>query len=314
MLSALAAMPPMAIASSVRLPSQAGQRVDEGVGQRGALRRDEGGGRRPHRLQQHAGHEDPERRPQRHLPPRGVPRQVAGVVRGVRGPARRVAERRPHRQQERAVEGVRAVGGRGVRLGQDDHRGHQEDHRQHGEGVALRRVDEVVAEVGDGDLQDHHDEQAQQQRPVQQGVEGVGGADAVDREPSDARGEGVEPGRQRVAVEAEGGASGHHLRHAEPRTAQPQEGVRDRSQTGAEHHGRHGRPEAEAEDADRQHADEDGGELHVGTGPGPQQLQRAAVPSVRRHRLRTGRLDGEDVVAVGDDLVGGRLGEGDGTG
>jgi len=62
--------------------------------------------------------------------------------------------------------------------------------------------------------------------------------------------------------------------------------------------GERGLPETEAESRDREDADEDRGELHVRRGPGPEQLDRPAVPFVERNELRPAGLDLEDLGAV----------------
>src|SRR5207245_5716820 len=66
----------------------------------------------------------------------------------------------------------------------------------------------------------------------------------------------------------------------------------------AEDEGERGFPETEAESRDREHADEDRGELHIRRGPGPEQLKRPAVPFAERNEFRPAGLDLEDLGAV----------------
>ena len=49
---------------------------------------------------------------------------------------------------------------------------------------------------------------------------------------------------------------------------------------------------------DAEEADEDRRELHVRRGPGPEELERAAVPLAERDELRSAGLYGDDLVAV----------------
>jgi len=60
-----------------------------------------------------------------------------------------------------------------------------------------------------------------------------------------------------------------------------------------------GLPERQAEDLDREHADEDRGELEVGRHPGPEQVERPAVPFPGRDVLGAPWFDLGDLAAVG---------------
>src|SRR6202000_4186 len=103
-------------------------------------------------------------------------------------------------------------------------------------------------------------------------------ADAVDGEPADTGHDRVDAGRKDVAEEAERAATDHHLRkpglrhpgREDPRGARPERRT--------EHDGPERLPEGEAEIEGPQDAHRYRGELHVGRGPGPQQLQRTTVP------------------------------------
>ena len=222
--------------------------------------------------------------------------EVAGVVRRVRVPADRVAERGAERQQERA--GNRVVGGAGVGLAQDDAARDQEDDGENGEGVPLEDVYQVVAEEGDHDLHGHDDEQAEHLRQVGQHVQRQRAADAVHREPADPGRDRVQPGGQRVAPVTEPQPAQHHLRYSVLGSAPRQDALGDAADRAAQNEGQRRLPEAEAEPRDREHADEDRGELHVRRGPGPEELQRLAVPFVQRDELRAARLDRHDLRAV----------------
>ena len=131
-------------------------------------------------------------------------------------------------------------------------------------------------------------------------VERERAADAVDREPADAGDDRVEPGRQGVAEVAERDPGQDHLRYAGPRargrrappwvrlpSAVPSTMARIAIGRTT------GRRSSTA-----MHADEDGGELHVGRDPGQEQLDRVAVPLGQRDELGAAGLDGDDRVAV----------------
>ena len=233
-------------------------RVAEGGAHAGDRGRGGAGG-----LQDRAGQEQPKTGPERDRLPAGVGREVAGVVGGVGVPADRVAERRAGREQEPA--GPSAVGGgAGAGLGQDDDGRDHEDDREHRERVALEKLDEVVAEERDHHLRHHDDQQAERLRQVRERVQGERAADAVHGEPADARGNRVQPGRERVSPVAEAQPGQHHLRHPVGGATRRQDALGDRADARADHDGQHGLPEAQAERGHRQHADEDGGELQVG--------------------------------------------------
>ena len=185
-----------------------------------------------------------------------------------------------------------------VGLAQDDAGRDQEDDGEDGEGVPLEQVHQVVAEERHRDLHRHDDEQAEHLRQVGQHVQREGAADAVHREPADAGGDRVQPGGQRVAPVAEPQPAQHHLRHPVLRAAQGQDPLGDSADRAAQDEGERGLPEAEAESRDRENADEDRGELHVRRGPGPEQLDRPAVPLVERNEFRPAGLDLEDLGAV----------------
>ncbi len=57
-------------------------------------------------------------------------------------------------------------------------------------------------------------------------------------------------------------------------------------------------PERETEGGDAQHPDEHGGELEVGRGPGPQELEGLPVPLLQRDELSPARLDSGQLAAV----------------
>ena len=189
--------------------------------------------------------------------------------------------------------------GAGVRLGQDDPGGDQEDDRQDRERVALEHVHQVVAEERDHDLQDDDDDQARGLRQVRERVEGERAAHAVHREPAHPGGDGVQAGGQHVAPVTEAEAAQHHLRDPVDRALLGQQPLGDGADRGPDDDPEHGLPEVQAERGDREHADEDRRELHVRRAPRPEQLQRLAVPFVQRDELGTAGLDGDDPLAVG---------------
>src|SRR5262249_34160723 len=90
----------------------------------------------------------------------------------------------------------------------------------------------------------------------------------------------------------------HHLRHPVLRAAEGEYSLGDPADRAAQDEGERGLPETEAEPRDRENADEDRGELHVRRGPGPEKLNRPAVPLVERDEFRPARLDLEDLGAV----------------
>ena len=227
-------------------------REDAGpAGRRVGGRRDarQGARRRADGLEQHAGQEQAEAGPQRDGPLARLRLEVARVVRGVRVPAHRVAERRAELDQERA--GDRLVRRARVALAERPHRRDQEDHHEHREGVPLEDVDQVVAEERHHELQRDHDQQAEHLGHVGQRVQRERAADAVDREPADAGDQGVDPGGQGVAPVAEAAAAQHHLRYAVLRALGGQDALGDRAERGAEHDREERRPEAEAEERPR---------------------------------------------------------------
>jgi hypothetical protein len=185
-----------------------------------------------------------------------------------------------------------------VGLGEDDDGRDHEDHREHREGVALERVHQVVAEERDGDLQRDDDDQAEDLGQVGERVQRERAADAVHREPADARRDRVQPGREHVPPVAEAEPGQHHLGHAVLRAAGRQDALRDRAAGRADHDGQHRLPEAEPERGDREDADKDRGELQVGRGPGPEELQGPAVPLVQGDELGAAGLDGHEAFAV----------------
>ena len=58
-------------------------------------------------------------------------------------------------------------------------------------------------------------------------------------------------------------------------------------------------PEVHAEDSDGEHADEDGRELKIGRGPGPEQLAGLTVSVRFGNVFVAARFHGDDLVAVG---------------
>ncbi len=192
-------------------------------------------------LEQPAGDEDAQTGVQGHRAGLGVGRQVAGVVGGIGVPPRGVAERGADHQQETAQRRGSEVGQRGVaRVGlaeYHDRRDHEDD-GQHGEGVPLEELHEVVPEERDGHLDEHHDDQAQTLgERGEQGVQGQRPADAVDGEPADAGDDGVEAGGEDVADEAEAGAAEHHLAEAGRRSPGREDALRDRAERRADDDG-----------------------------------------------------------------------------
>ena len=185
----------------------------------------------------------------------------------------------------------------GMGLAQDDHGRDQEDDGEDGEGVSLEQVHQVVAEERHRDLHHHDDEQAEHLGQVGEHVQRQRAADAVHREPADAGGHRVQPGRQRVAPVAEPEPAQHHLRHPVLRAPQGQDPLGDAADRAAEDQREGGLPETEAETRDREDANEDRGELHVRRGPGPEKLW-PAVPFVERNEFRPAGLDLEDLGAV----------------
>jgi hypothetical protein len=279
------------LAEEARHQGREGRRVDVGLAG--------GDDRRAGDLQQAAGQEAADPREQRDREPARVPGQVAGVVGGVRVPAGRVAERRSGGDQEPA-DRRRPVHRRGrrVRVRQHDDRADHEDDGEHRERVPLERVHEVVPEEGDGQLSRDDDDQREEPGETGQGGQRQGPADAVDREPPDAGGQRVEPGREDVAAVAEGRPAEDHLREPVARAPGGQRAERDRPEQGAEHDGGDRLPEGQPEGQDAQDADGDRRELEVRRRPRPQQLEGPAVALTLGDRLDPARLDGHHLRAV----------------
>src|SRR5262249_54551927 len=80
--------------------------------------------------------------------------------------------------------------------------------------------------------------------------------------------------------------------------AQGQDSLGNSADRAAEDEGERGLPETEAESGDRENADEDRGEFHVRRCPGPEKLNRPAVPFVERDEFGPAGLDLEDLGAV----------------
>ena len=200
-------MAPIAMASRVALASgEASSPVNASVGfsdragsDRHRCRADD--------LQHHARQEQACRGEQAGARRRHGRRQVAGVVRGVRRPARRVAEGGADRQQEAAHRAVADDGierGRAeVRLGEDRHRRDREDDREHRERPALEGLHQVVPEERERGLHQHDDDQADQRPDAEQRGQRVRAADAVGGEPADACGHRHQHRGNGVALEPE---------------------------------------------------------------------------------------------------------------
>ena len=72
----------------------------------------------------------------------------------------------------------------------------------------------------------------------------------------------------------------------------------DRAERGADDDGGCRLPQVETQVGDGDDADEYGGELEVGGEPGPEQLDRLAVPFLQGDVLDTSRFDGGDPLPV----------------
>ena len=173
----------------------------------------------------------------------GVRAEVAGVVGRVRVPAGGVAERRADREQEAAEDAAAAAGAGRVRPWS---------------GSTTDAIRKMTASTGNAYRSkactrlwpknaiascDHDDDdQAQHLRQAGQRVQRERAADAVDREPADAGGDRVQPGRQDVAPVAEAEPGQHHLRHAVRGPARGQHAVRDRAERRCRARSRPARP------------------------------------------------------------------------
>ena len=254
-------------------------------------------------LEGDAGDEDAERRGEADPLPVDRRGQVAAVVRRVRVPADGVAvgdEEGEDERRRRPAAGrvVRVEPGAVVGLRQDDTDREREHDRQVREHAPLEGVDEVVAEERDADLGGDDEHVADPEPPTEERLEREGAADAVDDEPADAGGEGVQARRQDVPAEAERAARLDELRDPELRAPAREDAVRERAQPCPQHQRERRRPEAAAEERDRDDADEDRRELEVRRHPRPEEVERPSVALVLGDELDPARLDRRDAVAV----------------
>ncbi len=166
---------------------------------------------------------------------------------------------------------------------------------------SLEQMDEVVA-VGRHEHLRHHDHEEAEPEPCRAKVhkceERERAAHAVDDEPADGTGEGVEAGGKDVAEEAERAAALDHHGYAELGTPRRQDPVGQRSERAADEDGERRLPEAEPEHSHAEHPDKDGGELEVRRQPCPEEVDRFSVPLLEGDVLDPAWLDGGDPLSV----------------